>query len=68
LVIGNVVIRRGNVVVWRRWWWNVVAWWRWRGWVVSKWFYDTSTDDATGAARYGSFVGEGFGLLVASCG
>jgi hypothetical protein len=29
---------------------------------------DTSTDAATGVARYGSFVGEGFGLLVASYG
>jgi hypothetical protein len=27
---------------------------------VSKWFYDTSTGAATGAARYGSFVGNGF--------
>jgi hypothetical protein len=35
---------------------------------VSKWFYDTSTDAATGAVRYGSFVEEGFGLLVASYG
>jgi hypothetical protein len=31
---------------------------------MSKRFYDTSTDAATGAARCGSFVGEGFGLLV----
>jgi hypothetical protein len=28
-----------------------------------KWFYDTSTGAATGASRYGSFVGKGlFGL------
>jgi hypothetical protein len=33
---------------------------------MSKWFYDTSTGAATGAARCGSFVGGGFGLLVAS--
>jgi hypothetical protein len=33
---------------------------------MSKWFYDTSAGAATGAARYGSFVGEGFGLLVVS--
>jgi hypothetical protein len=33
---------------------------------VSKWFYDTSTGAATGAARYGSVVGGGFGLLLAS--
>jgi hypothetical protein len=33
---------------------------------MSKWFYDTSTVAATGAARYGSFVGGDFGLLVAS--
>jgi hypothetical protein len=33
-----------------------------------KWFYDTSTGAATGAAHYGSFVGVGFGLLVASYG
>jgi hypothetical protein len=31
---------------------------------MSKWFYDTSTGAATGAARCGSFVGERFGLLV----
>jgi hypothetical protein len=31
---------------------------------MSKWFYDTSTGAATGAARCGSFVGEAFGLLV----
>jgi hypothetical protein len=31
---------------------------------MSKWFYDTSTGAATGAARCGSFVREGFGLLV----
>jgi hypothetical protein len=29
-----------------------------------KWFYDTSTGPATGVARCGSFVGEGFGLLA----
>jgi hypothetical protein len=39
-----------------------------RTWLLSKWFYDTSTGAATGAARYGSFVGGGFGLLVASYG
>jgi hypothetical protein len=33
---------------------------------VSKWFYDTSTGATTGAARCGSFVGGGFGLLIAS--
>jgi hypothetical protein len=33
---------------------------------MSKWFYDTSTGAATGAARCGFFVGRGFGLLVAS--
>jgi hypothetical protein len=31
---------------------------------LSKSFYDTSTSAATGVARCGSFVGEGFGLLV----
>jgi hypothetical protein len=31
-----------------------------------KRFYDTFTGVATGAVRYGSFVGEGFGLLVSS--
>jgi hypothetical protein len=36
--------------------------------IVSKWFYDTSTGAAIGAARCGSFVGEGFDLLVASYG
>jgi hypothetical protein len=36
--------------------------------MMSKWFYDTSTSVATGAARCGSFVGGGFGLLVASYG
>jgi hypothetical protein len=35
---------------------------------LSKWFCDTSTGAATGAARCGSFVGGGFGLLVASYG
>jgi hypothetical protein len=35
---------------------------------MSKWFYDTFTGVATGAAPCGSFVGEGFGLLVASSG
>jgi hypothetical protein len=33
---------------------------------MSKWFYDISTDAATGAARCGSFVGGSFGLLVTS--
>jgi hypothetical protein len=33
---------------------------------MSMSFYDTSTSAATGAARCGSFVGEGFGLLVVS--
>jgi hypothetical protein len=32
----------------------------------SKWFCDTSTGVATGAAQCGFFVGEGFGLLVVS--
>jgi hypothetical protein len=32
---------------------------------MSKWFCDNSTGAATGAARCGSFVGGGFGLLVA---
>jgi hypothetical protein len=31
---------------------------------MSKRFYDTSTGAAIGADRCGSFVGEGFGLLV----
>jgi hypothetical protein len=31
---------------------------------MSKWFCDTSTDAAPGAAHCGSFVGEGFGLSV----
>jgi hypothetical protein len=35
---------------------------------VLKWFYDTSTGAATGAARYGSFVGKSFGHLVVSYG
>jgi hypothetical protein len=35
---------------------------------LSKWFCDTSTSAATGAARCGSFVGRGFGLLVVSYG
>jgi hypothetical protein len=37
---------------------------------LSKWFYDTSTGAAIGAARCGSFVGGGggFGVLVASSG
>jgi hypothetical protein len=35
---------------------------------MSKWFYDISTGAATGADRCGSFVREGFGLLVASYG
>jgi hypothetical protein len=33
---------------------------------VSKWFYDTFIGAATRAAHCDSFVGEGFGLLVAS--
>jgi hypothetical protein len=33
-----------------------------------KWFYDTSTGAATGAARCGSFVGKAFSLLVVSSG
>jgi hypothetical protein len=36
--------------------------------IMSKWFYDTFTDAATGAARCGSFIGEGFGLLITSYG
>jgi hypothetical protein len=32
---------------------------------MSKWFCDISTGAFTGAARCGSFVGGGFGLLVA---
>jgi hypothetical protein len=35
---------------------------------LTKWFYDTSTGAATGAAHYGSFLGRVFGLLVASYG
>jgi hypothetical protein len=35
---------------------------------ISKWFYDTFTGAATGAARCGSFVGDEFGLLVTSYG
>jgi hypothetical protein len=34
--------------------------------IMSKWFYDTFTDAVTGAARCGSFIEEGFTLLVAS--
>jgi hypothetical protein len=33
---------------------------------VSKWFYDIFIGATTGAVRCGSFVGEGFGLLVVS--
>jgi hypothetical protein len=33
---------------------------------MSKWFYDTSTGAATGAARCDSFVGKTFSLLVVS--
>jgi hypothetical protein len=33
---------------------------------MSKWFYDTSTGTATGAACCGSLFGNGFGLLVVS--
>jgi hypothetical protein len=29
---------------------------------MSKWFYDTSTDITTRAARCGSFVGKGLGI------
>jgi hypothetical protein len=35
---------------------------------LSKRFYNTFTDAATGAVRCDSFVGESFGLLVASYG
>jgi hypothetical protein len=35
---------------------------------MSKWFYDIFIGVATGAAHYGSFIKEGFGLLVASYG
>jgi hypothetical protein len=35
---------------------------------MSKWFYDTFTGAAIGAARYGSFVEKSFGLLVISYG
>jgi hypothetical protein len=34
--------------------------------MLSKWFCDTSTGTATGAARCGSFVGKAFNLLVVS--
>jgi hypothetical protein len=34
--------------------------------ILSKWFCDTSTGAAIGAARYGSFVGKAFSLLVVS--
>jgi hypothetical protein len=33
---------------------------------LSKRYYDTSTGAATGAARCGSFIGNGFSLLVVS--
>jgi hypothetical protein len=33
---------------------------------MSKWFYDTSTGPATGAARCGSVFGKRFGILVVS--
>jgi hypothetical protein len=33
---------------------------------LSKWFYDTSTGAAVGAARCGSFVGNAFSFLVVS--
>jgi hypothetical protein len=33
---------------------------------LSKWIYDVSTGEATGAARCGSFVEKGFGLLIVS--
>jgi hypothetical protein len=35
---------------------------------LSKWFYDTSTDVATGAVRCDFFVGGAFGILIASYG
>jgi hypothetical protein len=35
---------------------------------MSNWFYDTSTGATIGAAHCGSFVREGFGLLVATYG
>jgi hypothetical protein len=35
-------------------------------WPLLKWFYDTSTGAATGAARCGSFVGKAFSLLIVS--
>jgi hypothetical protein len=38
------------------------------GYRLLKWFCDTSTSAATGAAHCGSFVGGGFGLLVARYG
>jgi hypothetical protein len=38
------------------------------GSLVSKWFCNTSTGTATRAARCGSCIGVGFGLLVASFG
>jgi hypothetical protein len=33
---------------------------------MSKWFYNTSTGAATGAARCGSFMGKAFGLFGCS--
>jgi hypothetical protein len=33
---------------------------------MSKWFYDTSTGAATGAARCGSFAGKAFSLFSCS--
>jgi hypothetical protein len=47
----------------RKWWCRK---WVWVS--LSKWFYDTFTGAATGAAHCGSFVGGVFGLLVASYG
>jgi hypothetical protein len=35
---------------------------------MSKWFYDTFTGATIGASHCGSFVREGFGLLVATYG
>jgi hypothetical protein len=35
---------------------------------MSKWFYDIFIGTATVADHYGSFIKEGFGLLVASYG
>jgi hypothetical protein len=40
--------------------------WIYAYWNVSKWFYNTSTGAATGAACCGSLIGKGFSLLVVS--